>query len=440
MIRKVEKYIAHNQLLNKDEKVIVGVSGGADSVALLDILFKLGYNCIVAHCNFHLRDEESNRDARFVENLCKKYNLTYNSIDFDTVGYASGKNISIEMAARELRYNWFEELRIKNNAAYIAVAHHQDDSIETIILNLTRGTGIRGLTGISAKNGYIIRPFLNVSRNEIEDYIAQNGLSYITDRTNLEDIYTRNKIRLNIIPLLEAINPSVKDAITRTANHLQQVENIYNQYIHSAQSNVMSGHEIDINLLLQYQEPKAILFEILSGYGFNSSTVDDLYNVINDQSGKTFYSSTNYKLLKDREKLIIKKIESSSDNSVYTIDEGNTIVTSPIRLKVETIDKDDNFKLEKNKHKLYLDAKKITFPLTIRHWKQGDWFIPFGMKGKKKISDYFTDNKISLFEKEDTWLLCSGENIIWIIGHRSDNRYKITPSTQTVLEITHLQD
>lgn len=435
ILSKVKQYILNNQLLNSGDKIIVGVSGGADSVAILDMLHQLGYECIVAHCNFHLRNEESNRDALFVKDLCKTYNLEFDSIDFDTNKYAADKAISIEMAARELRYNWFEELRIKHKAVSIAVAHHQDDSVETVLLNLIRGTGIRGLTGISAQNGSIIRPLLCLTRNDIIDYLSQRNISYVTDCTNKEDIYTRNKIRLNIIPLLETINPSVKDSISQTAEHLLQVKNIYLDYIDKAKSEILKENKIDIEKLIKYNEPKAILFEILSVYKFNSETIDNIFNALDGISGKIFYSNT-HRVLKDRAQLIISEKEADTNNNNFEIRETTTTLSSPVNFEIETIFNSPDLTIEKNKNILYVDKNKLNFPLTIRRWQQGDWFIPFGMKGKKKVSDYFTDQKLSLFEKENVWLLCSDDAIVWIIGYRSDDRYRITTDTSDIVKIT----
>ncbi|WP_165025727.1 tRNA lysidine(34) synthetase TilS [Dysgonomonas sp. ZJ279] len=436
ILSKVKQYILNHQLLDSGDKIIVGVSGGADSVAILDMLHQLGYECIVAHCNFHLRNEESNRDALFVKDLCKTYNLKFDSIDFDTNKYAADKAISIEMAARELRYNWFEELRIKHKAVSIAVAHHQDDSVETILLNLIRGTGIRGLTGISAQNGSIIRPLLCLTRNDITSYLSQRNISYVTDSTNNEDIYTRNKIRLNVIPLLETINPSVKDSISQTAEYLLQVQNIYLDYIDKAKSEILNGNKIDIEKLIKYNEPKAILFEILSVYKFNSETIDGIFNALNGISGKIFYSNT-HRVLKDRGQLVIsEKEETNTSNNNFEINEATTTLFSPVNFKIETIFNSPNLNIEKDKNILYIDKNKLHFPLTIRRWQQGDWFIPFGMKGKKKVSDYFTDQKLSLFEKENIWLLCSKDAIVWIIGHRSDDRYRITTTTSEIIKIT----
>lgn len=434
IISKVEQYVVSNGLLRGGEKVIVGVSGGADSVALLDILHALGIECVVAHCNFHLRGEESNRDAFFVEELCKKYNLKFERVDFDTEAHAAMNGISIEMAARELRYNWFEQLRVIHIADKIAVAHHRDDSVETILLNLVRGTGIRGLTGISPSNGYIIRPLLCVSRAEIIDYLKGRKLAFVDDSTNNEDLYARNKIRLNVIPLLEAINPSAKESILRTAEHLSQVENIYRMYIEQVKEQIFKDGKIDIALLVRYAEPEAILFEILSPYGFNSATVRQIFQSIITQSGKLFYSDT-HELLKDRTSLILREKEGLTVDT-FSIHEGDTLLSHPISLRIERFPVSE-CEIEKNKSVLHVDADKLTYPLILRHWRTGDWFVPFGMKGKKKISDYFTDRKYTRFEKESAWLLCSGEDIIWLVGDRSDDRFKVTDNTKNVVRIQY---
>lgn len=435
MVEKVKKYIADNKLLAQGAKVIIGISGGADSVALLDILIRLGYDCIVAHCNFHLRAEESDRDALFVENISKQYKLPFEKIDFDTQAYASEKGVSIEMAARELRYSWFEVLLSKYNATCIAVAHHRDDSVETTLLNLIRGTGIRGLTGISARNNNLIRPLLCISRKEILDYITEKGLTFVEDSTNNENIYTRNKIRLDIIPLLETINPSVKDAIRRTSENLMQVENIYKAYIDNAKNNILIDNKISINKLIEYTEPKAILYEILAGYNFNRPTINQIFETLDKESGKFFYSES-HQLLKDREYLLLKEREILTDKIFY-IEEHATLLPYPIHLEIITIKNNEGFNIEKNRDILYADKNKLCFPLTLRRWQQGDWFVPFGMKGKKKISDYFSDQKFSVFDKENTWLLCSGKDIVWIVGHRSDNRYSIDDSTIETLRIVY---
>ncbi|MDR2956041.1 MAG: tRNA lysidine(34) synthetase TilS [Prevotella sp.] len=435
-LEKVERFIVENGLLQGGEKVIAGVSGGADSVALLDILHAFKIECVVAHCNFHLRGEESNRDAFFVEELCQKYNLKFERIDFDTEVHARLNSISIEMAARELRYNWFEELRKIHLADKIAIAHHQDDSVETILLNLTRGTGIKGLTGIAPMNGYIIRPLLCMKRNDILKYLQERKLTYVDDSTNSEDLYTRNKIRLNILPMLESINPSAKDAILRTAENLKQVSNIYRMYIDQVTKEIFKEEKINISLLVQYMEPEALLFEILSPYGFNPATIRRIFLSIISQSGKIFHSDT-HELLKDRGFLILKKKEGMGIES-FNIHEDDSELTYPIPLEIERILLEGRFTIEKNPAILYSDAGKVSYPLVLRRWKKGDWFVPFGMKGKKKISDYFTDHKFSLFDKESAWLLCSGDDIVWLVGHRSDDRFRIDSDTKEVLKISIL--
>lgn len=434
-ISRVEQYIVANGLLAGGEKIIVGVSGGADSVALLDILHSFGLECVVAHCNFHLRGEESNRDAFFVEELCKKYNLKYERIDFDTEAYAAINSVSIEMAARELRYNWFEQLRVIHMADKIAVAHHRDDSVETILLNLVRGTGIRGLTGIVPVNGYVIRPLLCVSRDEIIEYLKDRRMSFVDDSTNNEDMYARNKIRLNVIPMLEAINPSAKESINKTAEHLTQVANIYYMYMAQVKANIFADNKINISMLVQYLEPEAILFELLSPYGFNSATVRQIFESVISQSGKIFYSET-HELLKDRGYLILKKKDSLKIER-YNIHKDETTISRPIHLKIERAPVNGDLSIEKNPDIIYIDADKLTYPLTLRKWKQGDWFMPFGMKGKKKVSDYFSDNKFSLFDKEAAWLLCSGDDIVWIVGHRADERFRVTDKTTEIVKIIY---
>lgn len=302
---RVEKFIKDENLLSAGSSVILGVSGGADSIALLNILHRAGYKVIVAHCNFHLRAKESMRDENFVKEVCSQGGFTYKSINFDTLKYAAQNSLSIEMAARELRYKWFEDLRQEFNAESIAVAHHKDDSVETVIMNMLRGTGIKGLTGIDAKVGYIIRPFLCVTRHEVEDYIKQEQLSYVDDSSNSESIYTRNIVRLDVMPYFERINPSAKQAIHRTMQNLRQVENIYQTYIKDAKDKVLQNGRINILELKKTIEPAAVLYEILSSYNFNPATIEDIYEGLDGLSGKIFLSDT-HKLLKDRDFLILE--------------------------------------------------------------------------------------------------------------------------------------
>lgn len=434
MQSKVEKFIRDKNLLKDNSTVILGVSGGADSVVLLDVLYKAGYQLVVAHCNFHLRAEESMRDEVFVRQISKDRNLTCRVINFDTVKYAEQHSISIEMAARELRYGWFEELRQEADADAIAVAHHKDDSAETVVMNLIRGTGIRGLTGIKPQAGYIVRPLLCVSRIEIEEYAYRMGLEYIDDSTNRESIYTRNIIRLDIIPYFERINPSAKEAIQRTMKNLGQVENIYKEYIETSKKKIFKENSISIKKLKQLTEPEAVLFEILSEYNFNAAVISDIYDGLDGLAGKIFYSNT-HKVLKDRDFLLIDILDVKKDQIYEIVSDTINEITTPINLKIQKIELSETFELDKKSDILYVDYDLVSYPLILRRWVKGDWFIPFGMEGKKKLSDYFSDNKFSLFDKENVWLLCSGDNILWIIGHRADNRFKVSPNTKTVLKV-----
>lgn len=276
--QRVIRYIEKEQLFSQNSKILVALSGGADSVALLRILHSLGYECEAAHCNFHLRGKESDRDEMFVRQLCQQYNIPLHITDFDTTRYAEEKHISIEMAARELRYEWFEKKRIECHANRIAVAHHQDDSIETMLLNLIRGTGITGLLGIRPINGYIVRPLLCVSRKEIVCYLQSIGQKYVTDSTNLEDEYTRNKIRLHLLPLMQEINPAIKNSLITTGNHLNDVATIYNKSISEAKARVITSEGILISAILQEPSPETVLFEILHPLGFNPAQIKDIYH------------------------------------------------------------------------------------------------------------------------------------------------------------------
>lgn len=440
MQSKVEKFIRDEKLLKDNSKVILGVSGGADSMALLHILHNLNYQIIVAHCNFHLRSNESMRDEKFVRSFCEEKGLLYRVVDFDTLKYAAQHSISIEMAARELRYRWFEELRKEFEADAIAVAHHKDDSIETVIMNMVRGTGIRGLTGIEPKSGYIVRPFLSITRAEVEEYMLSSGLEYVNDSTNSESIYTRNIIRLDVMPYFERINSSAKDSIYKTMKNLKQVENIYKSYINDCRKKVFKDDKIDINKLTQLVEPEAVLYEILSEFNFNAAVVNDILESLKGHSGKIFYSNS-HKVLKDRDFLILKVLLDDVEETNYIIDVDQiSEIKEPINLLINKEVVNEDFVLDRSPLLLYADYDKLGKPLQLRRWKEGDWFIPFGMKGKKKLSDYFNDNKFSLFDKENTWLLCSDQDIVWIVGHRSDDRFKIDPKTKTVLKISLIKE
>ena len=400
----IQKYIEEKQLFTLHDKVLVALSGGADSVALLRVLLVLGYHCEAAHCNFHLRGEESDRDERFVNELCKGLGVTLHVTHFDTVAYASRHHVSIEMAAREMRYDWFEQLRKERGMAVIAVAHHRDDSVETFLLNLIRGAGINGLKGISPHNGCIVR----------------------------QDEYMRNKIRLNILPMLRELNPSVSESIAETSRRLTDVSLIYNKEIEAGKERVMekSGH-ILISRLMEESVPAALLFEILHPLGFNSVQVGDVFRSLSAQSGKRFVSA-GWEVLRDRTELIIRRRKPADEEVEENV--------PPFRLAMETQEIMPDFVIPRNKNTACLDADKVVLPLTVRKWRQGDKFVPFGMKGKKKVSDYLTDRKFSLFQKENQYVVCSADRIVWLVGERSDDRFRVTEDTKRVLIIRQLED
>lgn len=434
MLDKVQNFIRQNNLLNYDSPIVVGVSGGADSIALLTILVNLGYSCIAAHCNFHLRGEESLRDEIFTRDYVDSLSIPFSKIDFDTKQYAELNHLSIEMAARALRYDWFERIRKENKAQAIAVAHHRDDSVETFLLNLIRGTGIRGLCGIRPKQGYIVRPLLCVAKDEILNWISKEHLNFVIDRTNLSDEYSRNFIRLRVIPLLQELNPSIKQSIAKTASNLSKAEEIYRYFIDNAKNEVMKSNIIYIPSLLSFPAVQTVLYELLRDYGFSSQMSLDIYNSLSHESGKCFYSST-FRLVKDRDQLILTKIISKTEFSkkiVFPDKDGLYQDPFNFSVKYSTL---EEFQLSKDKRCAFFNADKLAFPLYFRKWQEGDWFIPFGMNGKKKISDYFNDHHFSLISKENTWLLCSGNNIIWIAGERSDNRFCVDEKTTRVLSI-----
>ena len=398
-IKKIAQFIDQEKLFTREDKILVTLSGGADSVALLRLLLDMGYTCEAAHCNFHLRGDESVRDEMFVRELCLQLEVPLHVQHFQTTEEAEKRHISIEMAARELRYAWFEQLRLQQGADVIAVAHHKDDSVETLLLNLIRGTGINGLLGIRPKNGNIVRPLLCLDRKEITEYLQEIGQSYVTDSTNLQDEYTRNKIRLNLLPLMQEINPSIKESLLRTAEHLNDAP-----------------------------APETLLFEILSPLGFNSAQIKDIFTSLNGQPGKIFLSGE-WRVIKDRELLLLEPICSEDVSTVFSPDDP----ALPFRLTMEELEVTDDFIIPRDRNTACFDADKLKQPLTVRHYRQGDTFVPFGMTGRKKVSDYLTDRKFSLSRKEQQWVLCSGSHIIWLIGERTDNRFRIDDQTQKVI-------
>ena len=426
----VQKFIEEKKLFNLQDKILVALSGGADSVALLRVLLSLGYTCECAHCNFHLRGLESDRDEAFVRQLCEKQGIPLHVTHFDTSAYAKEHHISIEMAARELRYEWFEYIRKEIGASAIAVAHHRDDSVETFLLNLMRGAGINGLKGIPVKNGLIVRPLLSVSREDILDYLQAIHQDFVTDSTNMEDEYMRNKIRLNILPVMKEVNPSIMETIQETTFRFSEISNIYRQdrteaIARKVISTSPDMFRISLADVLEDLAPLSLLHEVLFPKGFNASQIQDIYRSLSSsQSGKLFFS-TEWEVLRDREYIWIKK---------------KAPAQSIPEIKMEEVERTPSFVIPRDKHIACLDADKIKQPLTIRKWERGDKFVPLGMNGKKNVSDYLTDKKYSLFQKENQYVVCCGDDIVWLVNERTDHRYRITESTQRIMLIQIKKD
>ena len=437
MIQRFVNYIKDNQLFNKNETILVGVSVGIDSVVLLDLLDKSGFSAAIAHCNFRLRGNESDQDEQLVVELSEKYDIPLYKTAFNTADYALEHKISIEMAARELRYRWFESTRLTHHFDWIAVAHHRDDQLETFFLNLCRGTGLTGLTGMRPVNGKLVRPLLFASREEIEKYRIDHHLDYREDASNMSLDYQRNKIRHNLLPLMETLNPSFRDGLIRTMGYLEDISRICDLAIRQAWERVAirRGKEYHLSIAeLKLLDPiSAYLFEFLKPFGFNSLVVSDIISSIEGISGKQFLSHS-HRLIHDRGSFILIPLKNSERNHFY-LEEGGHEMSIPVHLKIGTSPRRDNFKIPDSRFVACIDREKVQFPLLIRKWKRGDYFKPLGMSGFKKLSDFFIDSKLSLSEKEKVWIVANGEQIVWIIGHRLDDRYKITTATNQVLKL-----
>lgn len=439
--QQVQEFVQREALFHPTDTLLVALSGGADSVALLRVLLRLGYVCRAAHCNFHLRGEESCRDEDFCRSLCQELGVELHTTHFDTQEYAARQGISIEMAARELRYAWFDELCRQHGYARVVVGHHRDDAVETLLLNLVRGTGIAGLTGIRPKNGRVVRPLLEVSREEVTAYLKALGQAYVTDSTNLQDEYVRNKIRLQILPQLEKINPQVREKIASTIHHLRGVEAIYGKAIQEALGRVAGGdgRTISIPALMAEVEPRAVLFELLRPYGFVSAQVDEVFRSLSGESGRRFANGA-WEVLKDRDTLLLRpRLEMGEESPGISIPHprGKVALTQGSMMHVCCFPLTTGYQIPRTPDVATLDAARVEFPLTIRPWRKGDKFAPFGMKGRKKlVSDLLTDLKLSLFEKETQLVVTDAhDRILWVVGRRTDERARVTEKTREVVEM-----
>lgn len=427
---RVEAFVAENRLLHPQDRVLVALSGGADSVGLLLVSRELGYTVESAHCNFHLRGTESQSDEEFVRRLCQRLDIPLHVCEFDTTAYAHSQGMSIEMAARELRYGWFDQLCQERGISNVATAHHADDNVETLLLNLVRGTGLQGLCGIPPRNGRVVRPLLCVGRNDIVRYLEQKGQDYVTDSTNLQTDFTRNKIRLEVLPLLRQLNPAADANLQRCIENLAEVQKVYRASVDALTAAALDGpSELDIATIMRAPSPLCVLHELLAPLGFGRAQVVDILRSIH-HTGCCFHSST-HRIVVDRQQLLIDtkdEVAASADDDMPSVD---------ALLHSEIVPYVPEFRFEHTAEKAYFDADLLAGRLlSLRHPRRGDRLRPFGMKGSRLVSDLLTDLKLSRLEKERQWLLCAGDDIVWVVGRRASDLYRVTSSTRRVIIFT----
>ena len=431
MLSILQIHLQNNFTYLKEKKLLLAVSGGIDSMVLLHLFHKLEFDVTVAHCNFSLRDAESDADEDFVRTTCEALKIPYYIQKFDTKQFASDYKLSIQLTARKLRYDWFSELLSEQKLDYVLTAHHLDDEIETFLIHLTRGTGLEGLTGIPEKNENVIRPLLKFSREEIVIFAKENNIQWHEDSSNASNKYLRNKLRHNVIPILKELNPSLMHSFKNTLENLKQSQALVDDASRIVYRKVVQEEEhqmkINISALKQFNNYKAYLFQWLKPLGF--SAWDDIYKLVDAQSGKQIFSE-NYSLLKDRQFLIVTQQNNPFDNNSYSIERETLEVKIPLNFKISRVDNISNVL----NTVIFVDEEKITFPLEIRKWREGDVFYPSGMNGKKKVSKYFKDEKFSLIDKKNQWLLCSNNEIIWVINHRADQRFIAKQTTKKIIK------
>ena len=441
MLNEFKKFIAENNLINPGNRILLAVSGGIDSMVMSHLFLQTGIELGIIHCNFSLRTAESDKDEMLVYNFAKEHSIPFFSRKFDTKSYARMNGLSIQMAARELRYAWFEEVREMKRYDSIAVAHNLNDNIETLLINLTRGTGITGLTGMKPAINKIIRPLLFATREIITAYCIDNGILFREDKSNEDTKYIRNKIRHLIIPVLKEINPSIELTLNETAERFTGINEIVNSYITVLRERVLDQDEksitINISTLKEYLYNKTIVFELFKPFGITNVQLNDLIKVIRGKTGGQIFTDT-HRIIKNRKEIIISDEDTRNEifYKIENIKEFNKVpgITSAIYCDVE-----GKFDIPSDPFIAYLDSDKISFPLIIRKWKAGDYFYPLGMRQKKKLSNYFIDNKYSIIDKETILILESDSKIVWIIGDRIDNRYRISKSTKKALIIKSIK-
>ena len=433
MLQKFQNYINTNLSFLNEKKLLLAVSGGIDSMVLVHLCHQLQLNFAIAHCNFQLRDHESDEDENFVQSQTEKLTIPFFIQRFETKSIAEQQKLSIQVVARKLRYDWFQTILRTNDFDYILTAHHLEDSLETFLINFTRGTGLEGLTGIPEHNGTIVRPLLPFSRNEIEAFAKENAIEWREDSSNASNNYLRNKLRHKVIPELKALNPSLLISFENTICNLQQAQSLVNDASQMVYKEVVTEEDtikIDIAKVLVLQNYKAYLYQWLNEYGFTDWKA--VYDLIEAQSGKQVFSETHI-LLKDRNYLILfpKQNEIYPNHTLITRDQKE--INFPLNISFCHV---NDISVEAT-NTIFVDEDALHFPLELRKWHEGDVFYPFGMNGKKKLSKYFKDEKLSLIEKENTWILCSNNTIVWVIGMRQDDRFKVTETTTKILKITY---
>ena len=436
MIEKIRTFIEKERLLDKDKTYLVAVSGGADSVCLLLVLLRLGYHVEAVHCNFHLRGEESDRDEEFVKNLCKRINIKLHLTHFDTKTYAQLHQVGIEMAARHLRYTYFEDLREAIGADGICVAHHCDDSVETVLMNLLRGTGIHGLQGIQPLRDHIIRPLLCVSREDIEKWLHEQKQDYVTDSTNLKPDNARNFLRLTVVPQLRQNAPTAPKNLLLTARRVTEAARIYDHYISEALKRLVDDDSLAIAPLLHEPSPESILFEWLHPKGFPSAVIEQISQQTEDlQPGRTWHSATHAVAVSQDNRLVLRPIEPELPR--LTIPETGTYVyrqDEQFRVSLQ-----EGREIIRSPYVCCLDATTVKFPLTIRPIQRGDRFCPLGMEGSKLVSDYLCDRKLSVLDRQRQLAVTdASDRIVWLVGQRADHRFRITDSTTAAIIIEHI--
>lgn len=436
------KHINDHHLCNKGDKILLAVSGGADSMTMADIFIKEGFSTGIAHCNFQLRGDDADRDELLVKTFSLKNNIPFYSIHFETKSFSEEKRLSIEEAARILRYAWFEKIREHHGYTFIATAHHQNDNNETLLFNFFRGTGIHGLHSIPVKQGKIIRPILFLTKKGIKEYVIENNIPYGEDITNSSDDYTRNYLRNTIIPMLEKQFPGLEKRLNQNIKRFAEAEQLYNESIDRYRKYLIEEKEneffIPILKLKKCTPLDTITYEIFKGWNFSFDQSQQIIQILDSDPGKSVESKT-HRLIRDRKWLIISPLAEKNVSYILIEKDRSPVETANLSLHLQ-LQSGEGYKIPAESHIASLDAAKITFPLLLRTWKQGDYFYPLGLGKKKKLSRFFIDQKVPLHEKEKKWVLESGKRIIWVVGMRVDDRFKITKGTKEVLKITLIYD